>query len=246
MSDLSARADAAHALMETAGRSGDPVKRALLRRRVAEEFDVPEETLAFPKRTGVAREDENAGAMRSVSARPGDAESMSLRAERDLAGLLAACPAAVNVAEEEAWQEDEATSEDGSWVDTMQDTLARGVAAAAVELVNSGGNTDAKALLDRLSPQTVEFAVDAMERNDGTPQDRMEERVRKAAIALWLGHAKKRLDELTVEVRSADKEGDEDRLCEFLRERQDLLRETHERKLRSDPDARRRAAAHKG
>ncbi len=246
MSDLNARTDAAHALMETASRSSDPVKRALLRRRVAERLDVPEETLAFPARTGGAREEENAQAARSVSARPGGADSVGLRAERDLAGLLAACPAAVDIAEEEAWREDEAEEGGGSWIDAMQDPLAQAVMTAAAELANSGGNTDARALLDRLSADTVTFAVDAMERNDGVSQDRMEERIRKAAIALWLGRAQKRMDELTAEVKSADKDGDEDRHNELLRVRQELLRETHERRRRSDPDARRRAAARRG
>ena len=242
MSDLNARTEAAHALMETAGRSDDPVKRALLRRRVAERLDVPEETLAFPRRTGGVRAEENARATRSVSERPGGADSMDVRAERDLAGLVAACPAAVDIARDEAWREEETKDDGESWTGAIQDALAQEVMTAAEELANSGRNTDARALLDRLSPQAVEFVVDAMERNDGVPLDRMEERVRKAAVALWLRHARKRMDRLTAEVKSADKQGDEDRLRGLLKESEELRRETHERRRRSDPDARRRAA----
>ncbi|MHC5056444.1 MAG: DNA primase [Planctomycetota bacterium] len=246
ISDLNARTEAAHALMETASRSSDPVKRALLRRRVAERLDVPEETLAFPTRPGGAREDENARAARSVSARPGGAESLDVRAERELAALLAAFPAGVEIAEEEAWEGDVTEGGGMGWAGATQDPLAQAVMAAAVEVANSAENTDAKALLDRLSADAVTFAVDAMEQNDGASHERMEERVRKSAIALWLRRAQKRLEELTAEVKSADKEGDEDRHRGLLRERQELLRETHERRTRSDPDARRRAAARKG
>jgi len=242
MSDLNARTEAAHALMETAGRSDDPVKRALLRRRVAERLDVPEETLAFPRRTGGAREDENASAMRSVSERPGGADSMDVRAERDLAGLVAAFPAAVEIARDEAWREEETEDDGAGWTGTIQDPLAQEVMTAAEELVNSGRNTDARALLDRLNAQVVEFAVDAMELNDGVPPDRMVERVRKAAIALWLRHARKRIDELMAEVKSADKEGNEGRRDGLDRAIQDMHRAIRERKLRADPDAQRRAA----
>ena len=48
---------------------------------------------------------------------------------------------------------------------------------------NGDGKFDAKALLDRLNPVAVGFAVDALEGNDGVPPERMAERVRKAALA---------------------------------------------------------------
>ncbi|MHC4252940.1 MAG: DNA primase, partial [Planctomycetota bacterium] len=235
-----ARVQAALQLMPLASIPKYEAQKWALRKRIADQLRVPEEMLAFTAQTH-PREHGDAPGMRAapeVSARPGSDESLDLRAERYLASLLAAFPAGVEIAEEEAWEK--------GWVEALQDPVAQEVIAAVAAAGKAGENTDARALLNRLNPQAVEFAVDAMEETDGVPEERMVGRIRKAAIALWLRRAKKRLDELIAEAKTADRDGDEDRQRELLRDRFSLEGAISERKLRSDPDARRRAAARKG
>ncbi|MHC4503432.1 MAG: DNA primase [Planctomycetota bacterium] len=242
--DVQARTEAARELMETAARSRDPVKRALLRKRVAERLEVPEETLSFPEPPRSAGTPpgawpgalQEAGPAPGVNERPGGPEALDRRAERELAGLLLRFPRGLAIAREEAE------------LDRIEDPLAREVVealeAVAERIAENSGRLDSPALLDRLGEEATAFAADELAQPAVEPE-RMADCIRKAAVALWLGQARSRMEKLTLEIKKAEKTGDEERLGARLRERQDLVRQMHARKARSDPDARRRIEARK-
>lgn len=227
LSDLNARVEAARELMELASRAQDPVRRALLRKRVSEALRVPEEALAFAR---VVRRERGEGAP-GLDEAPADPESVDRRAERDLAWLLARYPAGLQAARAEAE------------LGFIKDSVAREIIEAVSRLSERGAVLEGRAILDGLSPEAVRFAVDALEERDGASPERLAERVRKAAVALRLRQIASRLESLSEEIRAAGASGNSQRVKELTRERMELCREAAARRDGADPDARRHLAA---
>jgi DNA primase len=236
---VEARLAAARELMETASLADDPARRALYRQSIAERLGIPEETLRFrpaPRRRPDGEEAPEGGAAGPEFSGPG---ALRRRAERDLAGLLIRFPRGIGEAR--------ATAD----LDLLEDPVAREVCAAVEALVEGEKDFDEfdeKALLDRLSERATEFAVDCLEERDreraesgpGKQPRSVEERLRKAAVALWKLQAPERLEELAKGIADAEAAGDGERAAALLRERIKLTRALAGRPAELDPDGRRR------
>jgi len=244
--DLQEMAEAAARLVETASYARDPVRRALLRKRISETVGVPETALVFrepPRQTGTGGETPGGEAPPDIHAVPAGEPGRIARAERELAALLVRCPGGVEIAREV--------------VDLagLADPLAREVVGAIGglydESVAAGREFDGKGLLDRLTVEAVSFAADARlsahqagsgEGEGDEPED-MRERVRKSAVALWRMHIPAALEGLAGRIAAAEAAGDVEAAGELRRERMELKRKRDLRQAEHDPDNLRRRRA---
>jgi hypothetical protein len=96
------------------------------------------------------------------------------------------------------------------------------VVEAIAGLTEEGQALDDRAILDRLSPEAVEFAVSAQESVELSRPELAEGRLRAAAQALSLLRIPEQVAQIDRQLREAESQGDEDRFVALQKERDGL------------------------
>jgi DNA primase len=206
LSEVGVRAEVVHQLMEVVARSPDRVTRALLRQVVAERLGVPEGELELRHVPGRARGEEPP----PQAAR--EPLGLVAKAERDVAWLLVKNPGRVGVVTDEC---------DASG---FRDPVAREVVETIAMLEREGRVLDDRAILDHLSREAVEFAVNALEAEEISRPELMDGRICAAAQALSLLEIPQRVAEIDRRLKDAESAGDEQTFVTLQKERSELER----------------------